>query len=131
MRILCVGAGGVGSAFCAIAARRDFFDHVVVCDYDEARAKEAATAVNDARFSAAQVNASSPDAVAELVRAHQITHVFNAVDPRFVMPIFDGALAGGAGPGRFFPGTWDGSAEFTGWSGLAGQFGVGQQPGRR
>ena len=27
---------------------------------------------------------------------HGITHVMNAVDPRFVMPIFDGALAGGA-----------------------------------
>ena len=29
MRILLVGAGGVGSAFCAIAARRDFFETVV------------------------------------------------------------------------------------------------------
>ena len=37
MRILLVGAGGVGSAFCAIAARRDFFDAVVVADYDGAR----------------------------------------------------------------------------------------------
>ena len=33
MRILLVGAGGVGSAFCAIAARRDFFESVVVADY--------------------------------------------------------------------------------------------------
>jgi saccharopine dehydrogenase (NAD+, L-lysine forming) len=34
--------------------------------------------------------------VAELCRAHRITHVFNAVDPRFVMPIFEGTLAAGA-----------------------------------
>jgi saccharopine dehydrogenase-like NADP-dependent oxidoreductase len=30
------------------------------------------------------------------VREHGVTHVLNAVDPRFVMPIFDGAFAGGA-----------------------------------
>ena len=29
-------------------------------------------------------------------REHGITHVLNAVDPRFVMPIFEGALAAGA-----------------------------------
>ena len=96
MRILLVGAGGVGSAFCAIAVRRDFFEKLVVCDYDESRAKQAADAVSDPRFSAAQVDATSADAVAELVRRHEITHVMNAVDPRFVMPIFNGALAGGA-----------------------------------
>jgi saccharopine dehydrogenase (NAD+, L-lysine forming) len=45
---------------------------------------------------AAQVDASNADSVAALVREHGITHVFNAVDPRFVMPIFDGAFAGGA-----------------------------------
>ena len=96
MRILLVGAGGVGSAFCAIAARRDFFEQIVVCDYDEARAVRAVEEVGDPRFRATQVDAGSADAVAELVRRHGITHVMNAVDPRFVMPIFDGALAGGA-----------------------------------
>lgn len=96
MRILLVGAGGVGAAFCAIAVRRDFFELLVVSDYDEARARHAAQAAGDARFTAAQVDASSADAVADLVRRHRITHVMNAVDPRFVMPIFNGALAGGA-----------------------------------
>ena len=96
MRILLVGAGGVGSAFCSIAARRDFFDQVVVADYDQVRAAEAAAAVNDSRFSASQIDASSEEAVAGLIREHGITHVLNAVDPRFTMPIFNGALAGGA-----------------------------------
>ena len=96
MRILLVGAGGVGSAFCAIAARRDFFELLVVSDYDEGRAKRAAGDAGDTRFTAAQVDATSADAVADLVRRHEITHVMNAVDPRFVMPIFTGALAGGA-----------------------------------
>ena len=36
MRILMVGAGGVGSAAAKIAARRSFFEAFVVTDYDEA-----------------------------------------------------------------------------------------------
>ena len=94
MRILLVGAGGVGAAFAAIAARRDFFETVVVTDYDLGRAEKAAAA--DPRFTAAQVDASSASSVETLVREHGITHVMNAVDPRFVMPIFEGAFAGGA-----------------------------------
>ena len=94
MRILLVGAGGVGAAFTAIAARRDFYETIVVADYDLARAEKAASA--DDRFVAAQVDALSPDRVAALAREHGVTHVMNAVDPRFVMPIFDGALAAGA-----------------------------------
>jgi saccharopine dehydrogenase (NAD+, L-lysine-forming) len=96
MRILLVGAGGVGSAFTAIAARRDFFELCVVADYDEARSRRAVEALGDPRFAAAQVDASDAGSVESLVREHRITHVMNAVDPRFVMPIFDGAYAGGA-----------------------------------
>jgi saccharopine dehydrogenase-like NADP-dependent oxidoreductase len=95
MRILLVGAGGVGSAAVAIAARRSFFETMVVADYDLDRASRA-VADRDARFVAARVDASSADAVAALCREHRITHVLNAVDPRFVMPIFDGAFAAGA-----------------------------------
>jgi len=94
MRILLVGAGGVGAAFTAIAARRGFFAQVVVADYDLARAQRAAA--GDERFVAAQVDASSAEAVAALAAEHRATHVMNAVDPRFVMPIFDGAYAAGA-----------------------------------
>lgn len=97
MRILVVGAGGVGSAVAPIAARRDFFEHVVMADYDAARAQRVVDRLGgDARFSATRVDASKADDVAALVREHRITHVLNAVDPRFVMPIFDGAYAGGA-----------------------------------
>ena len=94
MRILLVGAGGVGSAFTAIAARRDFYDSIVVADYNLGSAEKAAAV--DARFTAAQVDASSAESVTALCRDHGITHVMNAVDPRFVMPIFEGARAAGA-----------------------------------
>src|SRR5262245_35943866 len=94
MRILLVGAGGVGGAFTAIAARRDFFETIVVADYDLARAEKGAA--TDSRYVAAQVDASNADAVTALCREHGITHVMNAVDPVFNMPIFNGAFAAGA-----------------------------------
>jgi saccharopine dehydrogenase (NAD+, L-lysine forming) len=96
MRILQIGAGGVGTAAVRIAARREFFDAYLVSDYDLARAEAAVSSVSDPRFAAAQVDASSAAAVAALCREHRITHVLNAVDPRFVMPIFSGAFEAGA-----------------------------------
>ncbi len=96
MRVLIVGAGGVGSAAVAIAARREFFEHCVVADYDPARAQRAVAGHEaSGRFTAAQVDASSAEAVAALCRGHRVTHVLNAVDPRFVMPIFEGAGSAG------------------------------------
>jgi saccharopine dehydrogenase-like NADP-dependent oxidoreductase len=95
MRILLVGAGGVGSAMVPIATRRAFFSELVVADYDPERARRAA-ALGDDRVRAATVDASSAQAVTALCVAHRITHVVNAVDPRFVLPIFTGALAAGA-----------------------------------
>jgi len=95
MRVLLIGAGGVGSAVVGIAARRDFFEAMVVADYDVGRAARAVRTA-DSRFVAVELDASKADAVAAACRRHRITHVLNAVDPRFVMPIFSGALAAGA-----------------------------------
>ena len=96
MRILLVGAGGVGSAVVPIAARREFFEAMVVADYSLERATAAVAQVDDPRLLAAQVDASNEQSVADLARQHGATHVLNAVDPRFVMPIFNGAFAAGA-----------------------------------
>ena len=97
MRILVVGSGGVGAAFAPIAARRDFYERIVFADYDEARARSVVDRYDGGtgRFASARVDASDAAAVAELCRAEGITHVLNAVDPRFVMPIFDGAFDAG------------------------------------
>jgi saccharopine dehydrogenase-like NADP-dependent oxidoreductase len=101
MRILMVGAGGVGDAAARIAVERDFFELLVVADHDEQRATATVAAATarregEARLLAARVDASRSEQVEALVREHGITHVLNAVDPRFVMPIFRGALAAGA-----------------------------------
>jgi len=96
MRILVIGAGGVGSAVVPTALRRDFFEHLVVADYDATRAEAVASKAADARVSAARVDASNREAIAALIAETRATHVLNAVDPRFVMPIFDACLAAGA-----------------------------------
>ena len=96
MRILLIGAGGVGGAVVPIAARRSFFEHMVVADYDLARAEAVVARAADSRFSSARIDASDAAAVEALCRAERISHVMNAVDPRFVMPIFDGAFRAGA-----------------------------------
>ncbi|SHG74603.1 Saccharopine dehydrogenase, NADP-dependent [Jatrophihabitans endophyticus] len=95
MRILILGAGGVGSAAAGILARRPFADHVVVADYDRARAATTVTALADDRFVAAQLDASDQRAVEALLRDERIDAVLGATDPRFTMPIFRAALAAG------------------------------------
>jgi len=103
MRILLVGAGGVGDAFARIAARRDFYELIVVSDYDLTRAERTVAWITEqhgpevgARFKPDQIDARSPEAVARVIREHGITHVMNAVEPRYVPTVFNGALAGGA-----------------------------------
>ena len=93
MRILLVGAGGVGTAFARIAARRRFAD-LVIADYDLARAQHAAAASD--RFVAVRIDARDTDAVAGLLTEHACDALMNAADPRFVMPLYTAALRSGA-----------------------------------
>ena len=96
MRILVIGAGGVGTSAALIAARRDFFEAWLVADYDPDRADAVVARLADPRFTAARIDAGDAQAVAALCREHGITHVLNAVDPRHVMSIFHGAFLAGA-----------------------------------
>ncbi|MFF7209117.1 saccharopine dehydrogenase family protein [Streptomyces sp. NPDC008238] len=100
MRVLLVGAGGVGTAIARIAARRPFFEAMVVADRDLVRAEAAVASVASAdgggRFSAARVDASDQAAVGALLAQERCDVLLNATDPRFVMPLFGAALAAGA-----------------------------------
>jgi saccharopine dehydrogenase-like NADP-dependent oxidoreductase len=93
MRLLILGAGGVGSAAARIAARRRFLTHVVVADYEEDRAERAVAAVADPRFESARLDASDQAAIEALLADREIDAVLGATDPRFTMPIFRAALA--------------------------------------
>ncbi|TMK24517.1 MAG: ATP-binding protein, partial [Actinobacteria bacterium] len=59
MRVLVVGAGGVGAAFAAIAQRRPPFEHVVLADVAPERAQAVVDRLGEPdRFSAERVDAS-------------------------------------------------------------------------
>lgn len=103
MRILLVGAGGVGDAIAKIAATRNFYEIIVVSDYDLSRAERTIEWIRNrhgdavaAKFLAAKIDASNASNVAELAKAHEITHVLNAVEPKFVPTVFSGAFTAGA-----------------------------------
>ncbi|WP_405798545.1 saccharopine dehydrogenase family protein [Streptomyces longwoodensis] len=97
MRVLLVGAGGVGTAVTRIAARRTFFEAMVVADYDPARSAAAVAALDgDGRFVAERVDAGDEAAVTALLARHGCDVLLNATDPRFVMPLFRAARAAGA-----------------------------------
>jgi saccharopine dehydrogenase (NAD+, L-lysine forming) len=93
MRILLVGAGGVGTAFARIAARRPFAE-LIIADYDLSRAEHAAAAKES--YQAVQLDARDEQAIAALLTEHSCDVLMNAADPRFVMPQFRAALASGA-----------------------------------
>jgi saccharopine dehydrogenase-like NADP-dependent oxidoreductase len=96
MRILLVGVGTVGEAIARMAAEREWCEALVLADYDVERARRLAAELgDDGRFGVEQVDARDAGSVAALARQHRSDLVMNAVDPRFVMPIFDGALAAG------------------------------------
>jgi saccharopine dehydrogenase (NAD+, L-lysine forming) len=90
MRILLVGAGGVGTAFARIAARRPFAE-LIIADYDLARAQHAAAAKDS--FTAVRLDANDQVATTALLAEHSCDVLMNATDPRFVMPLFTAALA--------------------------------------
>ncbi|KAA0931274.1 saccharopine dehydrogenase family protein [Streptomyces apricus] len=97
MRVLLVGAGGVGTAITRIAARRPFLEHMVVADHDPARAESAVAALGEhgGRFCAVRLDASNPAGVRAALAEHRCDVLLNATDPRFVLPLFDAALARG------------------------------------
>ena len=95
MRILVVGTGGVGSAFAQIASRRSFFEHCALADYDPKRPSEVLDGLDDGRFSAHGIDASSNESIVELIRETRADAVLNSVDPLFNVPIFDACLEAG------------------------------------
>lgn len=97
MRILLVGAGGVGSAIASIISKNDtqaeWMEFMVISDYNEDRA--AAVASLDSRYTAAQIDASDKEKIKKLAAKHKVDFIMNACDPVFNMPIFNAAYESG------------------------------------
>ncbi len=96
MKVLLVGVGTVGEAIARLSAGRPWLELMVLAGDSLERLREVADAVGDAQsHPVALLDASDAGAVEALARAHDVDLVMNAVDPRFVMPVFRGALAAG------------------------------------
>jgi saccharopine dehydrogenase (NAD+, L-lysine-forming) len=93
MRVLVVGAGGVGAAFASIAQRRPAFEQVSLADVSPVRAHDVVAKLGEAdRFAAERVDASDRAALVQLIERVRPDAVLNACDPRFNEPIFDAAF---------------------------------------
>ena len=68
MKILVIGTGGVGAAFAEVARRRNFFERIALADLDASRAESVVAALDDPRYSASGVDASSAESVEALIR---------------------------------------------------------------
>lgn len=103
MRILLIGAGGVGDAVAKIAAKRGFYEHIVVSDYDQSRADKTIAWIEAkygpevaAKFSSAKIDASNAANIAALITESKADYVINAVEPKFVPTIFAACYTAGA-----------------------------------
>jgi saccharopine dehydrogenase-like NADP-dependent oxidoreductase len=103
MRILLIGAGGVGDAVAKIAAKRGFYEHIVVSDYDQSRADKTIAWIESkygpevaAKFSSAKIDASNAANIAALITESKADYVINAVEPKFVPTIFAACYTAGA-----------------------------------
>jgi saccharopine dehydrogenase-like NADP-dependent oxidoreductase len=96
MRTLLIGVGTVGEAIARMAATRDWCEAMVLADYDVDRARALQRELGDpGRFPVEQIDAGDSSAIADAARRHGAGLVMNSVDPRFVMPVFEGAFAAG------------------------------------
>lgn len=95
MRILLIGAGGVGDAVAKIAAKRSFFEHFVISDYDLTRAERTLAWIDQhhgaevsAKFSTEKIDASNAAQLVALIEQTGADYIINAVEPKFVSTIF-------------------------------------------
>ncbi|MCQ2546062.1 MAG: saccharopine dehydrogenase NADP-binding domain-containing protein [Clostridia bacterium] len=98
MRLMILGAGGVGTSAGTIIKRQmdianqDWAEIVVFADYDLEAAKKSAALCGDGIFKAAQCDAFSPESIKAVVDEYNIDFVMNACDPRMDFCIFDTCL---------------------------------------
>ncbi|HXY44017.1 MAG TPA: saccharopine dehydrogenase C-terminal domain-containing protein [Acidimicrobiales bacterium] len=99
MKVLLVGAGGVGEAAAVMAGSRGFLEGLVVGDIAADRAAKvaarAAAAGKQTPAEGVRLDAGDAAAITELARSEGVDVIFNACDPRFVPSIFQAAIDAG------------------------------------
>jgi saccharopine dehydrogenase-like NADP-dependent oxidoreductase len=97
MKVLLVGAGGVGEAIAVIAKDRPWLEQMALADYNPARAAEVQARLGcPERFPVEPVDAGDTAQVRDLAVKHRVDLIMNACDPRYDESIFDAAFQAGA-----------------------------------
>jgi saccharopine dehydrogenase (NAD+, L-lysine-forming) len=93
MRVLLVGAGGVGEAIAVLAKERTWLEEMVIADYDSERAKKVYDKVGDnGKFKVEQIDARDKERIIQVARKHETDLVMNAVSNFYNDTIFDAAF---------------------------------------
>lgn len=99
MRVLLVGAGGVGEAIVSIATQNDpnaeWLEAMIVSDYNLHRAMRVVDTIGDSRLIAKEIDANDKDQIIALTKEYKIDFIMNACDPSFNMIIFEAAFETG------------------------------------
>lgn len=96
MKVLLVGAGGVGEAIAVVAQGRPWLEKMVLADYNVKRARDVRRKLHTPRkFPVEWIDAADKKQIVELARKHGVDLIMNAVDPVFNEPLFDAAYQTG------------------------------------
>lgn len=96
MKVLLVGAGGVGEAIAVLVKDRPWVEKLVICDYNLDRAREVQAKVGSpAHMPVEFVDAGDKEQVKSLASKHGVDLIHNAVDPVFNEAIFDASYEAG------------------------------------
>ena len=96
MKVLLVGAGGVGEAIAVVAKDKPWLEKLVLCDYNLERVKEVHQKLGSPADMAVEfVDAGDRGQVVALIKKHRVDLLMNAVDPVFNEALFDAAFEAG------------------------------------
>jgi saccharopine dehydrogenase-like NADP-dependent oxidoreductase len=99
MKLLIIGAGGVGTSVAQIIKRAgsegEWAEKVVLADNDFERAETVCAMLAETRFVSEKIDARDAESITGLIEKHGITQVLNVVAPAFNEVIFDTCYANG------------------------------------
>jgi len=96
MKVLLIGAGGVGEAIALASLRRPWLEQIILADYNLERARQVqARSARPEAVAVEQVDASDTGRVLELARKHHADLIMNAVSNIYNNPVFDAAFEAG------------------------------------
>jgi len=99
MKILIIGAGGVGTSVSQIIKRAgkegEWATKIIISDYNLARAEEVVGMMGDDRYVAEKIDASDSASITAVIKKHGAEIALNAVEPAFNECIFDTCFENG------------------------------------